>query len=189
MVSLSGHLRVKIRSLVVMLGVGVISLRGAPLSAPLFDIPPEFQEFFRLSRVLFLLVTVVWFIFSLYMVIKGRRRVLGKLSLTDKLLGDVLAEAHVVCVWVSRCLYLVTSMLTLVSSPCSANGISSGRCVDLALAYSVGAGTEPDMTCRFKLDEYAGSRRNFVVACRNALAASSACLVTDSCFFPHFDLC
>ena len=49
--------------------------------------------------------------------------------------------------------------------PCLAKGISSGRFVDLAFSYSVGAGKQPDMICwKFKLDECAGSRRDFVVA-------------------------
>ena len=36
-----------------------------------------------------------------------------------------------------------------------------------------------DATCKFKLDECGGSRRDFMVGCPNALAASSACRVTD----------
>ena len=34
--------------------------------------------------------------------------------------------------------------------PCLAKGISAGRYVDLALAYSLGAGLAPDATCRFR---------------------------------------
>ena len=45
------------------------------------------------------------------------------------------------------------------------------RFVDLALAYSLGAGKEPDATYKFKLDERAGSRRDFVVTCPDPLAA------------------
>ena len=52
--------------------------------------------------------------------------------------------------------------------------------VDLALAYSVGAGVEPDVTCNFKLDECAGSGRDFVVACLDALAASTSCRIFGS---------
>ena len=72
--------------------------------------------------------------------------------------------------------------------PCLAKGISAGKFVDLALAYSLGAGREPDATCRFKLEEGAGSRRDFMVACPNALAASTACTITDRWFTPHFSL-
>ena len=37
--------------------------------------------------------------------------------------------------------------------PCLAKGISAGRFVDLALAYSQGAGRAPDVTCRFDREE------------------------------------
>ena len=86
-----------------------------------------------------------------------------KRALTDKLLRAVLAEAQVVCV--RQPLLLVgdlnadSGVILYLAKP-----FSSGRFVDLALAYSVGAGMQPDMTCKFKLDECAGSRRDFVVA-------------------------
>ena len=57
--------------------------------------------------------------------------------------------------------------------PCLAKGISTGRVVDLALAHSMG-GRKPDATCKFGLDECAGSRRDFIVGCSNALAAATA---------------
>ena len=72
--------------------------------------------------------------------------------------------------------------------PCLAKSKTSGRFVDLALAYSVGAGMEPDTTCKCELDECAGSRRDSVVACPCALAASGACRVTDRRSTPHFSL-
>ena len=72
--------------------------------------------------------------------------------------------------------------------PCLAKGISAGRCVDLALAYSLGAGLTPDATCRSNREEGTGSRRDFFVSCPNALAASGACFVTDRWFTPHFSV-
>ena len=60
--------------------------------------------------------------------------------------------------------------------PCLAKGISAGRHVDLALAYSLGAGLTPDVTCRFSREDGTGSRRDFFVGCPNALAASSLAL-------------
>ena len=72
--------------------------------------------------------------------------------------------------------------------PCLAKGISAGRYVDLALAYSLGAGLTPDATCRSNREEGTGSRRDFFVSCPNALAASGACFVTDRCFTPHFSV-
>ena len=67
-------------------------------------------------------------------------------------------------------------------------GIASGRFVDLALAHSVGNGKEPDATCKFKLDGSAGTRRDCMLACPNALAASVGYQVTDRWFVPHFSL-
>ena len=70
--------------------------------------------------------------------------------------------------------------------PCLAKGISAGRYVGLALAYSSGAGLAPDATCRFSREEGTGSRRDFFVGCPHALAASVAYVVTDRWFTPHF---
>ena len=72
--------------------------------------------------------------------------------------------------------------------PCLAKGISCGQIVDLALAYSLGAGRKQDDTCKFKLDECGGSRRDLKIGCRNALTASTACRVTDRWFSPHFSV-
>ena len=73
-------------------------------------------------------------------------------------------------------------------NPCLAKGIFADRCVDLALAYSLGAGSEPDALCKFRLDEYAGLRRDFIFGCSNALAAASAWKVTERWFTPHFSV-
>ena len=72
--------------------------------------------------------------------------------------------------------------------PCLAKGISAGRYVDLALAYSLGAGLAPDVTCRFSREDGTGSRRWFFEGCPCALAASQACYVTDRWFTPHFSV-
>ena len=71
--------------------------------------------------------------------------------------------------------------------PCLATGISAGKFVDLALAYSRGAGVQQDATCKFKREDCVGSRRDFV-GCPDALVASTACKVTDSWFAPHFSV-
>ena len=58
--------------------------------------------------------------------------------------------------------------------PCLAKGISAGRFVDLALAYSLGVGKKPYATCRFRREDCVGSRGDFILGCSNALAASTA---------------
>ena len=60
--------------------------------------------------------------------------------------------------------------------PCLAKGISAGRFVDLPLAYSLGAGVKLDATCKFKREDCVVSRRDFIVGCPNALAASKRLL-------------
>ena len=110
-----------------------------------------------------------------------------KLQLTDKLLQAVLAEAQVVC----------TGQLVPIAGdlnadpgviPCLAKGISAGRFVDLALASSLGEVKRPDATCKFRLEDCVGSRRDFILGCSDSHAASIACNVTDRWFTPHFSV-
>ena len=110
-----------------------------------------------------------------------------QLFLTDKLLQAVPAEAQVVCIGQPT---LIAGDLNadLVVIPCLAEGISACRFVDLALAYSRGAGLTLDVTRRFCREEGTGSRRDFFVGCPNAFAASEACFVTDLCFTLHFSV-
>ena len=84
-----------------------------------------------------------------------------KLQLTDKLLQAVLAEAQAVCIGQPM---LIAGDLNAEPAviPCLAKGISAGRFVDLALAYSRGAGLTPVATCRFSREDGTGSRRDFL---------------------------
>ena len=170
-------------------GVGVISLGGAPLSLPSF-VTPQFQEFFRLGRVLrTTLPTVQGGVVHLFVVYgcQGAEEDAEKLRLTDRLLQAVLAEAQVVCV--GQPMHIAGDLnADPAVTPCLAKGISAGRYVDLALADSLGVGLTPDITCKFNRDDGTGSRRDFFVGCPGALAASQACYVTDWWFTPHFSV-
>ena len=110
-----------------------------------------------------------------------------KLQLTDRLLQAVHAEAQVVCIGQPMLIAGDLNADPAVIS-CLAKGISAGRYVDLALAYSLGAGLIPDAAFKFSREEGSGSRRDFFVGCPNALAASQACYVTDRWFTPHFSV-
>ena len=186
---LSGLLPVKIKIAGGHAGVGVVSLGGAPLSLPSF-ITPQFQEFFRLGRVLrTTLRTAQGGVVHLSVVYgyQGAEEDAQKLQPTDQLLQAVIAEAQVVCVGQPM---LIAGDLNADPAviPCLAKGISAGWYVDLALAYSQGAGLPPDVTCRFSREVGAGSRRDFFVGCPGALAASQACYVTDRWFSLHFSV-
>ena len=81
-------------------GVGVVSLGGATLSLPSF-VTPQFQEFFRLGRVLrTTLPTTQGGVVHLFVVYgyQGAEEDAEKLQLTDRLLQAVLAGAQVVCI-------------------------------------------------------------------------------------------
>ena len=74
--------------------------------------------------------------------ISGTEEDAEKLQLADRLLQAVLAEAQVVCIGQPM---LIAGDLNADPAvvPCLAKGISAGRYVDLALAYSLGAGLAP----------------------------------------------
>ena len=120
-------------------GVGVISLCGAPLTAPTI-VTPEFREFFRLGRALRVTLDAREGGGSPLCSVRlsGAEEDSEKLFLNDILLQAVLAEAQVVCVGKPL---LVAGDLNADPgiSPCLAKGIASGRFIDLALAHSLGA--------------------------------------------------
>ena len=139
---------------------------------------PQFQEFFRLGRVLrTTLPTAQGGVVHLFVVYgyQGAEEDAHKLQLTDRILQAVLAEAQVVCIGQPM---LTAGDLNADPAviPCLAKGISAGRYVDLALAYSLGAGLAPYVTGKY-------SR-----GCPGALTASQACYVTDLWFTPHFSV-
>ena len=147
-------------------GVGVGSLCGAPLSLPSF-VTPQFQEFFRLGRVLrTTLPTAQGGVVHLFVVCgyQGAEEDAQKLQLTDQLLQAVLAEAQVVCVG-QPMLIAVDLNADPAVIPCLAKGISAGRYVDLAFAYSLGAGFAPGLVGRMVL----GLVGIFFVGCPGAL--------------------
>ena len=94
---------------------------------------------------------------------QGAEEDADKLQLTDRLLQAVLAVAQVVCIGQAM---LIAGDLNADPAviPCLAKSISAGRYVDLALAFSLGAGVAPDVTCRFDREEGTGSRRDFLWA-------------------------
>ena len=143
-------------------GVGIVSLGFAPLSLPSF-ITPQFHEFFKLGCAMrTTLPTAQGGVVHLFVVYgyQGAEEDAEKLRPTDRLLQAVLAEAQVVCVGQPM---LIAGDLNADPAviPCLAKGISAGRFVDLALAYSQSAGLAPDVTCRFNQEEGTGSRRFF----------------------------
>ena len=112
-------------------GCGVFRLHGAPLRAP-SPVAPEFGEFSRLGRAMRVCFSHwCWLRGSLVCCLRyqGVEEDPEKLSLTDRLLNTVLAEAQVVC---------VGQLVLIVGDfhadpgivPCLAKGMSAGQFVD-----------------------------------------------------------
>ena len=116
------------------------------------------------------------FIYLLYDY-QGAEEEADQLQLTDKLLQAVLAEAQVACIGQPM---LTAGDLNADPAviPCLAKGISAGRYVDLALAYSLGAGLAPDATCRFSREGGTGTRRDFFVG----VSGCSCCFSSLLCY-------
>ena len=158
----------------------MVSLGGAPVALPSFA-TSEFQEFFRLGRALRVtLLTGKGGVLHLVVYgYKGRRRTLKSCSLLISFFRLSLLRPR----WC-----VLVNLADPAVIHCLAKGIPAGKFVDLALAYSLGAGVKPDASCKFRLEDCVGSCRDFIVSCSNALAASTACKVTDWWFTPHFSV-
>ena len=152
-------------------------------------VTPEFKEYFWLGRAMRVtlptgeggVVHLLWF-----MGVRGLRRMLKNFCILISYSAPSSQKPR----WCVGQPLLVVGDLNADPGiiPCLAKGIAAGRFVDLALAHSIGAGKEPEVTCRFRLDDCAGSWRDSIVACPNALAASCTCHVTDRWFTPHFPI-
>ena len=170
-------------------GVGVISLHGASLSLPtLFD--PSFKEFFRMGRAMRVVLPSgnggIGHLFVIYGY-HGAESDPEKLQLSEHLFAAVLAEAKMCCA--GQPVILVGDFnVDPTVIPSLAKGIMNGQLdCTLSQAFATGRGVAPSRTCQFQLDEDKGSRRDFVLACPIAMAATTACRVLpDRWFIPHF---
>ena len=163
-----GPLLVRIRLLVVMLGLGLSALGAGSLALPTIATAGVLQAGESSSC--------------------HSPCCAEKLQLTDKLLQAVLAEARVVCtgqpVLIAGDLNADLSVI-----PCLAKAVSEGRFVDLALAYILLERRRglrlPASSSWTSVLELVGV---FILGCSDAAAASTACMVTDR-WFPLIFLC
>ena len=169
-------------------GVGVISLKGAPITLPTFS-NPEFGEFFRLGRAIRVILPLANGRIAHLFVVYGYQGSCDdphKLALTNKLMEAVIGEAKV-C---GACQPVVISgdlNAEPLFIPVTAKALQCRYLVYLEAAFSAGRGKAPSPTCRFNLDGAPGTRRDFFLVCPNALAASTGCQVlADRWFKPHF---
>ena len=117
-------------------GVGVVSLRGAPLSLPT-SATAHFRRFFDCGRALRCLLPVASGRFLHLVVLYGYQGADGdaeQLSLTDQLFDAALGELRVVALD-QPCLIVGDFNVEPAKIPCLSKGISAGLWVDLESAW------------------------------------------------------
>ena len=161
--------------MLVMLGVGVLSLRGAPLPLPSIA-TAQFQRFFGCGRAVRCVLPLrggrVMHLVVLYGYPGGADRDPERLSLTDQLLDAALGELGVVA-REQLCLLVGDFNVEPTKIPCLTKGIMAGLWVDLEASWALASGRNPGVTCKQDLGSSLGSRRDFMVGCPRVAAALS----------------
>ena len=145
-------------------GVGVVSLRGVPLSLPALAIAVSFRSSMLkggwLGDILPLakgrivhLVVICGF--------QGASTDFEKLRLAEKLLNSVLCELAVVGSGQPR-LTAGDVNLELARVPGLQKGIMAGHLFDLQASWAAAAGLDPALTCKQVFGATSGSRREFL---------------------------
>ena len=128
-------------------GVGVLSMRGAPVGLPTFA-TAQFKRFFDCGWAVHL--------------DQGADNDAEQLVLTEQLFDAALGELSVV----SRgqpCMLVGDFNVEPTKIPCLAKGISAGLWVDFEEASALTAGLQPAPTCERDWGATGGLRRDFMV--------------------------
>ena len=129
-------------------GVGVISLRGAPLSLPA-SVTAQFRRFLIVAERLRCLLPVASGRFLHLVVLYGYQGADGdaeRLSLTDQLLDAALGELYVAALG-QPCLLVVDFNVEPTKIPCLSKGISAGLWVDLESSWAFASGVDCSSSC------------------------------------------
>ena len=168
-------------------GVGVVSLRGAPLALPTF-VTSQFKSFFDCGRAVRCLLPLASGRFLHVCVLYGYQGAdtdPEQLALTEQLFDAALGELHAVASG-QPCLLVGDFNVEPTKIPCLAKGISAGLWVDFGEAWALAAGLSPDCTCKHSWTSDGGHRRDFILGCPLAAAALLSCKVQpDRWIAPH----
>ena len=169
-------------------GVGVVSLRGAPISLPTFA-TVGFSEFFHLGRALRCLLPIsggrVIHLVVVYG-FQGASTDSEKLRLTEKLLDAVLCELAVVTSG-QPCLIVGDLNVEPDRIPCLLRGLAAGHWFDLQSSWASATGVDPLPTCCRTFGSGGGSRRDFILGCSHAISALRWCSVLqERWILPHY---
>ena len=168
-------------------GVGVVSLRGAPLALPTF-VTAQFKSLFDRGRVVRCLLPLTSGRFLHLCVLYGYQGADAddeQLSLIDQLFDAALGELHAVALG-QPCLLVGDFNVEPTKIPCLAKGISAGLWVDFGEAWAIAAGLHPAPSCKRSWTSVGGHRRDFILGCPLAAAAILSCSVQpDRWIAPH----
>ena len=168
-------------------GVGVVSLRGAPLALPTF-VTAQFKSFFDCGRAVRCLLPLASGRFLHLCVLYGYQGAdtdPEQLALTEQLFDAALGELYVAALG-QPCLLVGDFNVEPTKIPCLAKGISAGLWVDFGEAWAVAAGLQPAPTCKRSWTAAGGHRRDFILGCPLAVAAVLSCKVQpDRWIAPH----
>ena len=143
-------------------GVGVVSLRGAPIPLPSIA-TVGFSEFFVSGgRVVHLVVVYGFF--------QEASTDPEKLTLTEKLLDAVLCELAVIASG-QPCLIVGDLNIEPDRIPCLLKGLMAGHWFDLQSSWAPASGVDPLPTCCRTFGSCGGSRRDFILCCPLAVSA------------------
>ena len=138
-------------------GVGVVSLKGAPLSLPA-SATAQFRRFFDCGRALRCVLPIASGRFLHLVVLYGYHgadRDAEQLSLTDQLFDAALGEVGVVALD-QPCLIVGDFNVEPTKFPCLSKGIFAGLWVDLESAWAFASGVSPAVTCKRAWDILGG---------------------------------
>ena len=159
-------------------GVGVVSLRGAPLALPTFA-TAQFKSFFDCGRAVRCLLPLGTGRFMHLFVLSGYQGAdadAEQLALTEQLFDAALGELSVVARG-QPCSLVGDFNVEPTKIPCLVKGISAGLWVDFEEAWALAAGLQPAPTCKRSWTVAGGLRRDFIVGCPLAAAAVLSCRV------------
>ena len=171
-------------------GVGVVSLRGAPLALPLPTfVTAQCKSFFDCGRAVRCLLPLASGRFLHLCVLYGYQGAdtdAEQLALTDQLFDAALGELHAVALG-QPCLLVGDVIVEPTKIPCLAKGLSAGLWVDFGEAWAIAAGLHPAPTCKRSWTGVGGHRRDFVLGCPLAAAAAilSCKVQQDRWIAPH----
>ena len=129
-------------------GVGVISMKGAPLALPTFA-TAQFRGFFDCGRAVRCMLPLGFGRFMHLVVLDGYQGAdhdPEQLALTEQLFDAALSELSVVARG-QPCLLVGDFNVEPTKILCLVKGISSGLWVDFGEAWALAAGLQPATTC------------------------------------------